>query len=301
MSAVGSTTTSDAITVDNEPTEGFPHYLLAVVARLPGEAGTQWRSDVWVLNPFVISQRLWIEYRPEGDSQAYRQQLVLLGGEQLAVEDILAAYFPSAGYYGKGALHAYGTDGVFVNSRTFNQGATGTFGQAIPALAGGDLLSTGETGVLLKLKSTGDARCNVGFTEFDGQSTTVEVRLYAIDNGSVSVLASRGYEVEPYNNLQVNRIFEHMGLAAEYEASLAEVEVLGGGRIYAYASIVDDATGDAEFIPAMKKWPDPSAPRMCSSVSQSYSCTAERLTTFDPTTDRSLRLGPFASGLAGST
>jgi hypothetical protein len=31
------------------------------------------------------------------------------------------------------------------------------------------------------------------------------------------------------------------------------VEVLSGGRIYAYVSSVDRRTGDAEFIPAMKR------------------------------------------------
>ena len=47
---------------------------------------------------------------------------------------------------------------VDVDSRTYNLGEDGTYGQAIPALGAGDLLDVGDTGRLLKLSSTANSR-----------------------------------------------------------------------------------------------------------------------------------------------
>jgi hypothetical protein len=146
----------------------------------------------------------------------------------------------------------YAPRGVFVNSRTYNLGGTGTFGQAIPALAEGDLLDPGETGVLLKLKSTSESRCNIGFTDFDGLVTWVNVQLYSIGSGSPTLLDEERYRIRPNENRQENEIFEDMGITQEIDEALALVEVESGGSVYVYASSVDDGTGDAEFIPAMK-------------------------------------------------
>ena len=178
--------------------------------------------------------------------------MVVQAGEQVSITDVVGEVFPEAGD-SKGPLTVSATEGVFVNSRNYNLGSDGTFGQAIPALGGGDLIAEGESGVLLKIKSTPTVRCNIGFTEFDGIQTNVKLELFSADGGVVTSLASKTYVVNPFSNFQVNRVFDSMNLGPDYESALAVVEVTSGGRIYAYASNVDNATGDGEFILAIRR------------------------------------------------
>ncbi len=250
-SAFGSTFGTKSLTV-TESTAAGPRYLLPVVARLPGASGTIWRSEMWVVNPLPEGQQVYLEYHPVDGGVVQRTATVVRSGEQRRVEDVVGSLFPQAGD-GKGALHVVAPEGVFVTSRTYNVGTTGTFGQAIPALAAGDLLTMGDTGRLLKLKSTSATRCNVGFTELDGLDTGVSLHVLEVVDGAASVVAQATYDLEPYENVQVNRVFESLGLEGEYEQALALVTVTSGGRVYAYASNVDAQTGDAEFIPAMKE------------------------------------------------
>ncbi len=234
-----------------EANEVAARLLLPVVARLAGAAGTVWRTDVWVMNPFPTSQQLRLEYRVAGEATPRLQQLTIRPGELLAYEDVVGSLFPAAGD-GKGALAVEAPVGVFVSSRTYNLGPDGTFGQAVPALAVGDLVTTADPALMPKIKSTSDFRCNIGFTDAAGEGATVEVVLYAVSSRGLEQLATRQFTVAAWENRQVDRIFNVMGVTGSREAALASVEVISGGPVYAYASNVDNRTGDAEFIPAMR-------------------------------------------------
>ena len=111
-----------------------------------------------VMNPFTASQQLRLEYRAAGASAPMRQQLTIGAGEVLlASEDVVGTLFPAAGD-GKGSLAVEAPDGVFVSSRTYNLGPSGTYGQAVPALAVGDLIASSDQALLPKIKSTSDFR-----------------------------------------------------------------------------------------------------------------------------------------------
>jgi hypothetical protein len=235
--------------VDAAP-EGI-HLLVPVIAAQPGDEGTQWSSDLWLLNPASATQRVWLEYRPVDGGGPHRLPVTVDSGQLAPVHDAVRQLFPEAGD-GKGSLHLIAPEGVYAGTRTFNSGDAGTYGQAIPALAGGDLIDSGEEGYLLKLRSTDDTRCNIGFSELDGIDATVEVELAEGGASGVIPLASAVYSVAAQQHLQVNRIFQAMGLSAPYPSAMATVRVLSGGRVYAYASNVDDRTGDAELIPAVR-------------------------------------------------
>ena len=93
----------------------------------------------------------------------------------------------------------------------------------------------------------------MGFTEMDGTASTIHVKLYGLNGSTPTLLAERDFNVDAYGHVQANRVFGLMGLSDDYEEALAEVEVTSGGSVYVYASNVDAATGDAEFISAMKE------------------------------------------------
>ena len=238
-----------AITVI-EPGGAGQHYLLAVVAHLPGLHGTQWRSDVLLMNPFDQSQQVRLEYLPVGETEALIEQLEVEPGELVALGDVVGTLYSAAGD-GKGSLHLHAPDGVFASSRTYNLGPDGTFGQAVPALGGGDLIAEGARGWLIKLKHSDNTRCNLGLTVFDDLDTRVRVEVYGRINGEMELLGTASYDLDAMDHRQIDGFIEKMGVTEEVDTIVASVEVISGGRVYAYASNVDNRTGDAEFIPAI--------------------------------------------------
>ena len=61
-----------------------------MVAQLPGDAGTRWRSDLWLLNPAGSSQRALLEYRGDDGSDPVRAQVAVPAGELLALDEVVA-------------------------------------------------------------------------------------------------------------------------------------------------------------------------------------------------------------------
>ncbi len=230
---------------------GEGRYLVAVVARTPGLNGTLWRSELTILNPSESQaqdvQLLYIE-----DAGAIHQsQIRLEPGQEFSSQDVVGELFPDAGE-GSGALHVTSQLGVAVNSRTYTvvDEVTGaTAGQAIPGLASGDLVKPGEVWVISNLKSTDDFRCNLGFSEFEGSDTHVTVTLFDMSAGVMRYLATKTYSVPAFRHVQVTQVFDDMGLTGTYPEVTGTVVVADdAGTIYAYASIVDNESGDATTI-----------------------------------------------------
>jgi PKD repeat protein len=230
---------------------GAADYLVAAVARAEGLEGSVWRTSAEIMNPFSAAQQLTLEYNP-GQGALYSTTIEVLPGRQLQYRDLVGQLFPVAGE-GVGSLHVRAVPlGAIVNTSTYNDSASGTYGQSIPALGPGDLLAPGETGQLLGLASTPELRTNIGFTELDGDATTVRLYLYEIPGGGGRpiLLGSAEYELPPAGNLQISRVFDAFGVGGEVPAAMAWVRVESGGRVYAYASKVDNRTGDPTFVQA---------------------------------------------------
>ncbi len=227
--------------------QGQARQVVAAAARAKGGQGSNWRTDLRLYNPFP-AQSVTLTYVAGGVSTP--ATLSIGQGELVSKNDILTSLFPSVSGDSSGALQVQSAQGLLITSRTYNdQGAAGTYGQFIPARASGDLVASGQVGLLLQLASTADYRCNVGFSEFTGQATQVQVKLY---DANRTVLGFKTYTVPASGNFQIGNIFGDLGVTGEYTVAMAEVRVLSGGSVYAYASIVDNATGDAFFIPAQK-------------------------------------------------
>jgi PKD repeat protein len=257
-------TSGDATTIDAvHPSQVMPpgpgkdgaevHYLVAVVARTPGVNDSLWRSELAIQNPGDGDQALRLVYRTSGVA-ALEATASVAATELFFSEDVVGELFSTAPT-GSGALHVYAPAGVIVSSRTYNVAGDGsTFGQSIPGLGEGDMARPGEVWVLNKLKNTSDFRCNVGFSEFSGESTEVRVVLFDVSGASRRALRSKTYSVPAFESRQVARIFQDMGVTGEYREAMAYVMVSGDeGSVYVYASIVDNELGDATTVLAKRK------------------------------------------------
>jgi hypothetical protein len=164
-------------------------------------------------------------------------------------EDVLASLF---GFTGSGALRIVPDEGtVLACSRTYAESPDGTFGQSIPGVAESEALS-GERALLLQVASSADPtvgfRTNVGLVNLAEEP--IEVTL-GVKRGSGETLAWQEVNVPSGSLRQLNDLLRTLGAGA-VDAAYIEVSVPLAGRVVAFASVVDNRTGDPTFIPARR-------------------------------------------------
>jgi hypothetical protein len=241
--------TSDAIFVPGRrasEVQQKTHQLLAVAARAQGAFGSNWKTDLRLLNPTLEEQEVTFTLHTQFNS--FTNTMRIASRSMRTYIDAVTSLFPDSSGNISGSLHIESSHGLLIASRVYNdQEEEGTYGQYVPALADTDMLSPAAPGRLLQLSSTLNFRCNVGFTEYAGVDTQIRIDLIDLDG---TVLKHAAYTIPALHNLQVDSIFQALGVNGNYPAARAAVTVHSGGSIYAYASVVDNTTSDAIFIPA---------------------------------------------------
>jgi hypothetical protein len=135
---------------------------------------------------------------------------------------------------------------VVVGSRTYNQAATGTYGQEYPAIAASQALAAGVAGVLPQLRRDAATRTNVGVLNVGAADVEVAVRLFDAAGAPIGAVTTATVAAGRY--WQQDDIFATSG-AGTRALAYATVEALtAGGRIWAYASVIDNATGDPTTV-----------------------------------------------------
>lgn len=226
---------------------GAQELYIPAAAHSPGAAGTVWRTDLEVMAGGGEAASFTVELLEQrhNNSSPLSAAFSLAAGESLRLGDVVGEVF---GFEGSGALRLTATEGsVLATSRTYNDSAAGTFGQFIPACEA-DAAAEPESGyVLLQLAESASYRTNVGFVNATGGELDLEVELHA---ASADLLGAVQATLRPYEMRQISNIFAEV-TAQEVEDGYAVVRtVTDGGRFFAYASVVDNLSGDAVFIPA---------------------------------------------------
>jgi len=223
------------------------HQIIATVARAKGGFGSNWRSDLRLFNPFSAQTVTLTLVTGNGTFSA----TVHMGASRLVAEnDVITTLFPGAAGDTAGSLQIQSDQGIMATSRTYNdQGAAGTYGQFIPLRSAPGLTVSGATWQVLQLAANADFRCNIGFSDYGGGGAQVQVKIYDVNH---SILAFKTYSIPPSGNTQISSIFQDMGITAEQDSSMADIKVLSDGPVYGYASVVDNRSNDAIFVPAQQ-------------------------------------------------
>jgi len=221
--------------------------IVPAAAHVAGAQDTNWRTDLEVHNPTAGSVTYLIELLERGQGNPTPQQVSssLASGESVCFEDVVESMFS---YEGSGALRVTPLSGtLLVTSRTYNLVAAGTYGQFIPGETEDRQIPSGRAGHLIQLRHDSAYRTNLGLVNVVDSPITVEVALHA---GAGTLLGTRTVELKRWEHHQSDGIF----------ATVTDDQVADGyavlhtttpdGRFLAYASVVDNATGDAIYVPA---------------------------------------------------
>ncbi len=235
---------SDCSSTGIKPTTRF----IAAAARATGLENTFWVTDLAIAN-FTPSAAVFnIAYlaKDQANSTPDNRAFSLQSGQQVMIRDVFDSVFGLEGANGALRVTTSHPD-VRVTSRTFNAaGASGTYGQFIPAQDRIEALGAGEQGALLQLQEGAAFRSNVGLLNVTAGQVEVSVSLYL---GSGALVGTWTRTLRPYEMVQATQIFVAVG-AGTVDNGFAVVEVLtSGGEVMAFASVVDNGSGDPVFIP----------------------------------------------------
>ncbi|MEE4272590.1 MAG: hypothetical protein V2I67_13000 [Thermoanaerobaculales bacterium] len=220
-------------------------------AHVAGSAGTSWMTDLEVHNGGETSAGFTVELLPLGGDNSIPRSVnfSVAPGTTAEYRDALDEIFE---FRGTAALRlATVGEGMLVSSKTYNDQPGGTYGQFIPGSFDTEAVAAGEEVRLLHLRhspGTGDGyRTNIGFANACGSAMTVEIALYTSDG---AMIGENTVSLQPFEYRQLNNVFGGTG-AGEVSGGFAMVTSASpGARYFAYASIVDNLSGDAIFVPA---------------------------------------------------
>jgi hypothetical protein len=217
---------------------------------------TLWRTDLEVKARGAEAATFTLDLLPEGqdNSAPTSASFSVAAGACLRLEDALASAFT---FDGTAALRLRPTSGaVLVTSRTYNDDPDGTYGQYVPAVASDAAFTAGVDYALIQLSRsaspTAGYRTNLGVFNLTAVPITVEIDLYS---AAGELLGSVTLPLLPYALDQVTDIFA-LASPDDVDDGFALVRTRSAGaRFIAYASVVDNRSGDAVFIPAQEEGP----------------------------------------------
>lgn len=217
----------------------------------PDGVCSQWRTDVWVFNPAsnpAANVTVRFLLRDTVNTSTDLRTLTVAPGEVLELADIVYELFGKDNAYG--ALRFVSDVAVVVTGRIYDANVqtgkgTGTAGQLFVGIPADVAIGSGQSTDLIGVaQDSADLwRSNFGFVETVGATATVRVqRLDALGNE----LAAKSYNVREWEAKQFN-VSDVVGPASANQRLRVSV-TSGSGRVVAFASRIDNTTGDPSTV-----------------------------------------------------
>ncbi|MEP0772935.1 MAG: hypothetical protein HRF46_01050, partial [Acidobacteriota bacterium] len=237
-------------------------YFIPAAAQLAGAAGTNWRTDVEIVNPGTTQAAFTVALlKHETDNAAPEtRSFTLEGGRAVRYSNVLSSVF---GFTGKASLRLTVTSGsVLASARTYNVMVAGnplnlpagaTFGQFVPSFLDTQAINPGEGAFLIQLTHTPNPftnqkegfRTNLGYVNTTATPVNLIVDLYRADGVR---LGSFNDSLPAFGYKQVDKVFERVTTQAVADGYAVVRTTTTGGKFIAYASVVDNVVGDPIFV-----------------------------------------------------
>lgn len=229
---------------------------LPAAAHVAGTGGTNWRSDVEIHNPGSTQARFTLALlkNDQDNGSPPGAAFTLDGGKAVRYGDVLAAPAVGFAFSGSGTLRVTPSAGeVMATMRTFNDQATGTFGQFIPGQPQGGAIVQGQQARLIMLvqsvSTTTGFRSNLGVVNAVGSTMVVKVDLY---RGDGTLLGTQTVSLRPFEHKQIDKVLTLVTSAEVAEGYAVLQTTTQTGAFFAYASVIDNRSGDPIYIPARR-------------------------------------------------
>ncbi|HYC58105.1 MAG TPA: hypothetical protein VEK79_00920 [Thermoanaerobaculia bacterium] len=226
---------------------------IPVIGHVDGANNSHFRSDIYLFNPTDQASTVTLEARKWDGSAEKRVSFTLLPREARVVNDALPTLFDVTGLARLRYWSDTFGDGVRVTSRTYTLEDSGaTYGSLIPPLNNFQIAAPGDQLEILGITGQNGFRTNIGLVDLGASNQTTwgetNVRILVLDE-RMREIDSFSVKVPHAGGMQVNDIFGSRGVTPP-EAAMVVVQVLNGGLIGAYATLVDNRTNDTTYLAA---------------------------------------------------
>lgn len=223
--------------------------VVPAAAHAPGALGSLWRTDVALVNASGGAASLTATYLPSGGGAPRTFRGTLDAGTRLFPDVLVTLFGVDAAARSSGAIRVSSDRRLVVSSRTWNAAESGTYGAHLGGVDERRAVTPGRPGILPQLSSGAATRTNVGLTNLGGAAAVAVVRLLDADGRALG--HETVVEVPAGTLVQVDDVFRACGAGAAAVAR-GEVEVrTAGGKVFAYASVIDNATSDPTIVPVI--------------------------------------------------
>ena len=238
-------------------------FLLAILIALPASAATfivpaagtgpgannsHWQSELTLHNTGATAVTATLRFHDATGAQQ-SSDVTINARSTVTVADVVKSRFGRES--ATGGIEITVPDAaatrLAITSRTFNASASGQFGQDIPAINANDAAGAGDVIVLQAPSSATDARFNFGL--YAVADAKVRWDLVRADGTTVSPLAEQSYAAG--TQIQFNQGVSTL-LGQTPQDDDAVHAVITGGRVIAYGSAVQNASGDPSFVPGIR-------------------------------------------------
>lgn len=218
-------------------------YWAEIAGRIPGNAGSQWRTDVVTRN--LASANASLKFILHSATGNLEGTSTVAGSSQRGFEDIVS-FLGSENKLG--ALEICSDQPLLVTGRIFNKGDNGTFGQNLDGHVADLGYSTGQTVNLIGLRQkVGLWRSNLSVT--NGGTTAAEVLVTLFDATGKS-LTSYNLTIPAGEVLQDVEPFANRAKMPDLDWGFATVTVIKGKNVRTMGALIDMRTNDPTTIPA---------------------------------------------------
>ncbi len=207
-----------------------------------GTRGALFISDVSLLNPqgskSIDDVKLYYTSTTASASSSRTTSLPAVAGQvSVTVADVVKTVFSGSDERGTLQIRSKDADKLAVAATVLTtNNPAGTFGNTIPVFRSDRSIDAGSSLVLSGVRKDSTTHTNLYVQETGGSAASVKIDFQAADGTPVS---SRTDSIDPFKLLALDNV-----VPANAVAVVVTNQSTGGGRIAAYATPVDEASGD---------------------------------------------------------
>ncbi len=231
-------------------------YYVLGLSHAEGSLGTFWKSDMIIKTDSAAGGCISFELLEFGETNSSPHSVAyprcLDANETVKIEDVLMELFD---YTGNATLRVTTDNDVTIISRTYNTGPDGTYGQFVPAFTLEEAFDGDRPAFLIGLRESKvrelGYRTNIGFQNLSNARNDLMIYLFNAAGDQIGVIDDSRYKPEAFEPNQVNRpLAPHVPAGDTDFVGFAVIVSETDAPFLAYASVVDNTTGDAILIPA---------------------------------------------------
>lgn len=226
---------------------GAATFIVPAAGTGPGANDSHWQSELTLHNTSASPVTASLTFH-DGNGAQTGDSVTVNARATVSIADIVATRFGRTS--STGAIEITVPDAaankLAITSRTFNSSANGQFGQDIPAINANDAAAAGSVVVLQAPSSAADARFNFGL--YAVTDSTIRWELVRADGTVLTPIADQTYAAGTQRQFN-SGISTLLGATAQDNDVVQAV--ITTGKVIAYGSAVNNASGDPSYVPGI--------------------------------------------------